>query len=142
MTLDQLPAALRAGLGGKAGRWEDSMGDPRSEFVRGRIRRLPFTDAHRAYVNDLLAIERLTTQPANTWAGGLLDDRLRSKYPREYEAIARELSPTRYERSLQQRAKRRRALHAAEQREAAGERRRRAREREMWARVRQDRSPR
>jgi hypothetical protein len=106
---------------------------PRTTFVRDTIRALAFTRPNRAYVSDLLAIERLVTHGRTTWAGGMLAELLRTRHPREYDAISRELNPDGHDRARRERARRARAARDEERREAAAGRRQRERARKLWA---------
>jgi hypothetical protein len=108
---------------------------PRSAFVRRIVAELPFTKKNRAFVDDLLALEELALGRGPTgFVSGMFYAGLQSRWPREYEAIARELDPKRLakERREEQREARRRQKQ--EEEEAVEKRRALERSRRMWAR--------
>jgi hypothetical protein len=108
---------------------------PRSKFVRDTIKPLPFNDANRAYVDDLVRIERFALTRPGCWTEAMHDGFLRSHHPAEYDAIFRELNPTAHAREARERARREREEREEEKREAAVERRRHERDRAMWERL-------
>lgn len=63
---------------------------PRTEFVRRTILDRRYVP-DESYVRDLLAIERLTMSPSLGIAGSMALSNLVSRYPREAEAVVREL---------------------------------------------------
>lgn len=117
---------------------EDDVKRPLSRFVRDRIRSLPFNNANRKYVHRLLVIEELALRPPSSMAGGMLDESLRVKHPREYRAIYNELNHAEHHRRLRQVGRWTHRLHAEERREATHARRERQRDRELCLRVAED----
>jgi len=111
------------------------MQDPRSEFVRDTIRTLPFTEANRRFVHELLTIERFVINGPGSWGSAILDGALRDRHPVAYDAILRELNPKRHAREIRERAKLARELRAEDRQRAVSERTQRKRDREMWRRL-------
>ena len=121
---------------------EDEMDRPLSKYVRDRIRALPFNDASRRVVRDLLLIEKFAVHPPRSSIGGMFEESLRRMHPAAYAAINAELNGAKYERDKNDRARRRRAVREDDRRHAAADRRDREDARRLWDRVRAARASR
>lgn len=82
--------------------------DVESRFVRKQIAEGSYEDAdHRAYGDDLVAIERFVKQPPSGFGAGMHFGVLRSRHPGAYDIVQEELDPEGYAARKRQEAERR-----------------------------------
>jgi|SRR5208337_5394014 len=66
----------------------------KSNFVKDLIRASSFSDVEqRAYIDELLRLERFILKGVHGYAAGMLYDQLKHRYPQEWSKIYEELKP-------------------------------------------------
>lgn len=71
----------------------------KSNFVKNELKKTSWKD--RAYIDDLMKIERLVFGETFGWPTGYIRNYLKTKYPKQWKAIHLELDPKGYKKALE-----------------------------------------
>lgn len=107
----------------------------RSEYLRKKIRGLKWTQQNREYIHDLLRIEQSVLGHNFGWMTGYLVLSLKEKYPKEFEAIYKELSPKDYAKEKMEEQRGRQKELKLEKKQKLKDKNEEEREKKLWVKM-------
>ncbi len=104
----------------------------KSKFIKNKINGMKFTVKNRKYIRDLMDIELIILEQYTSTGTGYIHLHLKDKYPKEYEAIYKELDPKQYEKIIKKELKELEKEKHEEKREIEQEKKGLQKQKQAW----------
>lgn len=106
----------------------------RSKYLKGRVKKLKWTQDNRSYMRKLVLLENAIVDGVTGWSHAVQIHHLRSSYPKEYATMLKELDREGHKEHLKEQAKDVKERRKAERWCEEEDRREEREERGWWGR--------